>query len=251
MSRIALVVLATLTLSTTSSQAAAPITHSFSANVDFITATDSSGADISAAFEAFLPFGLGASTDGSLTYDADVPDAIPGDSTFGMYDHQTGAVRDLSWSIAGLAFDDVAGEPFDTNVIADNTLQHSVTTFTDNVLLPTGWNATYAAPAYISMHLDLVDMDKTALSDDSLPASLSLADFQGPNDEVLFYLELVSPVFDPGDVTLTIDGQDFTAKSMTFGGTLTRLTPVPEPSTLALAAIGLLGLVFYGRRRRR
>jgi len=54
-------------------------------------------------------------------------------------------------------------------------------------------------------------------------------------------------IFNPGTYTYSTSfGQDGFNSSMNY--TLTVLTPTPEPSTLALGAVGLGGLVFARRR---
>ena len=67
---------------------------------------------------------------------------------------------------------------------------------------------------------------------------------------------LISYDFIAGDTTLNIfmdrnDGLSGDPNNWLSGYSLQEVPPVPEPSTFALATLGLLGLGWCGRRRRR
>lgn len=90
----------------------------------------------------------------------------------------------------------------------------------------------FPAPGFI---FDLIDSTANALSDDSLPTSISLDDF----DIRRFLFEFFTPVEDDLFVTSRVEGN------------VTAISFVPEPTAGFLILAGVLGLGVAGRRRNR
>ena len=86
----------------------------------------------------------------------------------------------------------------------------------------------------IWFEVNLGDTDGTAFSDDSLPTSFNLADFE--------------------EATLILTAQSaddlYFQDVYAIDATITRITPVPESSVFVLLAMGLLGLPAVTRGRR-
>ncbi|NOY41598.1 MAG: PEP-CTERM sorting domain-containing protein [Planctomycetes bacterium] len=82
---------------------------------------------------------------------------------------------------------------------------------------------------YVDLEIVLRDDDGTVFSDDSLPATLDLADFE--TAQVFFSAE---------DVSLNF--------AFDVEASITSITPIPEPSTLLLGALAGVGLLVRRRR---
>ncbi len=71
--------------------------------------------------------------------------------------------------------------------------------------------------------------------------------FQRPNDQATFVGVWSTLSFDRIEIRETTGGLE----NEFFGQFYTGTTPIPEPSTLTLLALGTLGLLGYARRRRK
>jgi len=168
---------------------------------------------------------VGDSFSGSFAYDLSTPDIQPAPSA-GFYVQSPVTTASFSAAVGPLSFQTEAGTDFKVTVIdgsSDELLISSTLLDSTGDRWITEWRVGYNPGA------------AGPFSNDSLPTSLDLADF---NIFLSFRLSAESPS-QPG---LYGDA---------LWGSLETLTAVPEPSTLALAAFGFVGMIALGRRRQR
>jgi hypothetical protein len=167
-------------------------------------------------------FAVGHPVSGSILYEADQPDAQPQDPTIGDY---LGAIYFASYQFETYT---VTGASGDIQVQSGaERMFHRLDGSSEAVV---GVSVGNLEPRFLSIRF--VDSTATAFSDDSLPTSLNLADF----DESTALL-----MFQDGSANLFGVSAELTAL---------RFTPVPEPAAwaMALAAAATLGTLAAIRR---
>jgi hypothetical protein len=181
-------------------------------------ATVDDSADLFAGF-----FAPGDSFQGVLVYDTATPDDRPGDPGWGLYEHPApSAPSGLTLTIHG---QEVASDPSGV---------FSVQVFdlvADDELRAAGPLASTAAPVD-GAGLWLLDGTGAAFDSDALPTALELADFEPPGGGILSFAAVV-----------------FSRGGSEAVGTLTSLTPIPEPGTAALLGAGFAVLAAARRAR--
>ena len=178
--------------------------------------------------------GSGHTLSGQVTYEDTTPVIVGGGGTIGFY---TGAVTNLILRVEPLGLIWTNSGPGNMTInndrdlgggnIADRFILQSVP-----IVGPT-LGAAGVTMFPLSFTMNLVDLDETVFNSLSLPSMLDLSQFEGRVAQLLFE-GIVPGITDP--VQQVID---------------TRLTSleVPEPGTLMLMLVGLLGLAIVGRRR--
>jgi hypothetical protein len=174
---------------------------------------------------------VGTPFSGTVTYDiANVVDHNPGSSTVGVYWFQGAAQNDFAMTVAlgshTISYDAAPALPNAIEVYYDS--YHELNYLARFPLLDGATPPGTIGDWGVSVTLD--DNSATVLSSDAIPSSApSLGNFG--SDQFLFR---------------AYNGSD----TYSLYGDITTLTPVPEPATASLIAIGVLGGLVVRRRSR-
>ena len=194
-----------------------PLTFAFTGQVEFVDPGLSSAAAV------------GDTVSGSFTFDTSVPDALPADPTLGFYLSPGGySVAVGSFSSAGSGPFIVTFNDFPTGPLLRD--QYSVTLGSQGQIV--NGNA-YERFVFDLMDVELAPAVPMTLTTDALPTAPLLFDAL---DLKSFFFAFLSPT----------RGEVHIQGSLT---SLTQLSTVPEPATMALFGIALAGLRFSRRKR--
>jgi hypothetical protein len=166
-----------------------------------------------------VEFSLGESVVGSYTFESTTADIDPGDPTTGHYDN---AITAFTATFGG---DYTVTQGLDNDIfVADGLPGNDVySLFLTNPTAPT-----VAGLSLGALSIGLIDTDSSVFSSDALPLTPpNLSDFEIDSSGTIYL----------GSPNQTMDFQ------------LTSLTLVPEPTTLALATLGLVGIGYRRRKR--
>lgn len=164
-------------------------------------------------------FSLGESVVGSYTFESTTPDSDPGDPTLGIYDN---AITAFSATFGG---DYTVTQGLDNDIsVANGPPGNDVyQVFLTNPTAPT-----VAGLSLGALFLGIGDFESNVFNSDALPLT--------PPDLAEFDFDISGAIFLDSPIN---QGMNFQ---------LTSLTLVPEPSTLAFVALGLMGVCCHRRK---
>jgi len=181
-------------------------------------------------------FSEGGSATGRFTYDLDATDDATANSNYGRYPSTLNA---LEYNIAGYTF--TATETIYAFVSTPGPWAETIGIAATDLNVPDGWaiDNTSTGDGY---NLFLQNAPSAGvLEDESLVDSFVFSDFTSYREFRLYFKEGVSY---PGG---SVAGTAYVLGEVT---SLTLVTPIPEPMTLALLGLGLVGFALHRRRRR-
>lgn len=178
--------------------------------------------------------------EGDITYAFDNSGTIDFSSTstyFGTLSYETSGASDTTWDPTWGNYDGVIQEFNVTIGTSTFSLSSSGTNYIK--VIDRSWDhldfyADLLGPSAIGTQmagLELSDQSGTALSSDALPTSIDFSDFNSPRRLIL----------GNSDSDFFMNGSNLTK--------FQPVSPVPEPSTIVLMGLGLVGLAGYGRKK--
>jgi len=253
-------VLVSLAVQCTAAHAAQLLTYNSigAGTATLLDPTVNDPAHITNALEIAL--GSGAIIQGGTTNDSTFTPTS--DSTQLRYSGQNSPAQTLAAAVANNQHFDITFEITGSDLISLDSIEFDARVNTNNAGSPARWGAmayhwqqSINASAFSNIGSDVI-WDTTGGNGDevlqagewqsgakSFSVDISSTPNLSPGDDVTLRL-----VFRSGD---NVGGGGDGNAAVRFGNVIINGSVVPEPSTFVLAALGLLGLIGFGRRRRR